>query len=145
MFQDILRRLTAPAPAPLNEIDSRVALGALLVRVARTDGDYAQVEIQQIDHALMTRYSLSAADAAALRAECEELEAQAPDTVRFTRAIKEAVSYENRLSVIEALWAVVMADGVRDHEEDSMMRMTASLLGVSDQDSHSARIKVSAK
>lgn len=145
MFQDILRRLTAPAPAPLNEIDSRVALGALLVRVARTDGDYAQVEIQQIDHALMTRYSLSAADAAALRAECEELEAQAPDTVRFTRAIKEAVSYENRLSVIEALWAVVMADGVRDHEEDSMMRMTASLLGVSDQDSHSARIKVSAE
>lgn len=145
MFQDFLRRLTAPAPAPLNEIDSRLALGALLVRVARTDGDYAQVEIQQIDHALMTRYGLSPADAAALRAECEELEAQAPDTVRFTRAIKEAVSYENRLSVIEALWAVVMADGVRDHEEDSMMRMTASLLGVSDQDSHSARIKVSAK
>lgn len=145
MFQDILRRLTAPAPAPLNEIDSRVALGALLVRVARTDGDYAQVEIQQIDQALMTRYSLSTADAAALRAECEELEAQAPDTVRFTRAIKEAVSYENRLSVIEALWSVVMADGVRDDEEDSMMRMTASLLGVSDQDSHSARIKVSGK
>jgi uncharacterized tellurite resistance protein B-like protein len=145
MFQDFLRRLTAPAPKSLNEIDSRLALGALLVRIARTDGDYAQSEIQQIDQALMARYSLSATDAAALRAECEELESQAPDTVRFTRAIKEAVSYENRLSVIEALWAVVMADGVREHEEDSMMRMTASLLGVSDQDSHSARIKVSAK
>ncbi|KQI71288.1 hypothetical protein AN191_13465 [Loktanella sp. 5RATIMAR09] len=145
MFQDFLRRLTAPAPAPLNEIDSRLALGALLVRVARTDGDYAQVEIQQIDQALMTRYGLSPTEAAALRAECEELEAQAPDTVRFTRAIKDAVSYENRLSVIEALWSVVMADGVRDDEEDSMMRMTASLLGISDQDSHSARIKVSEK
>jgi len=142
MFQDFLRRLTAPAPQPLNEIDSRLALGALLVRVARTDGDYAQVEIAQIDQALMTRYGLSPSDAAALRAECETLESEAPDTVRFTRAIKEAVSYENRLSVIEALWAVVMADGVRDDEEDSMMRMTASLLGVSDQDSHSARIKV---
>lgn len=145
MFQDFLRRLTAPAPQSLNEIDSRLALGALLVRVARTDGDYAQVEITQIDQALMTRYSLSPTDAASLRAECEELEAQAPDTVRFTRAIKEAVSYENRLSVIEALWAVVMADGVRDDEEDSMMRMTASLLGVTDQDSHSARIKVTTK
>ncbi|MGJ8588176.1 MAG: TerB family tellurite resistance protein [Yoonia sp.] len=145
MFQDFLRRLTAPAPKSLNEIDSRLALGALLVRIARTDGDYAQVEIQQIDQALMTRYSLSAPDAAALRAECEELESQAPDTVRFTRAIKETVSYEDRLSVIEALWTVVMADGVREHEEDSMMRMTASLLGVTDQDSHSARIKVSAK
>lgn len=144
MFQDFLRRLTAPAPQSLNDIDSRLALGALLVRVARTDGDYAAVEIAQIDQALMKRYDLSAPDAAALRAECEALEAEAPDTVRFTRAIKDTVSYENRVHVIEALWAVVMADGVRDDEEDSMMRMTASLLGVSDQDSHRARLKVSA-
>lgn len=144
MFSDLLRRLTAPDPQTLPEIDSRVALGALLVRIARTDGDYATVEIAQIDQSLMKRYELSATEAAALRAECEALEAEAPDTVRFTRAIKDTVSYENRLGVIEALWAVVLADGIRDDEEDSMMRMTASLLGVSDQDSHRARLKVSA-
>jgi len=144
MFQDLLRRLTAPEPATLPEIDCRLALGALLVRIARTDGDYAASEIAQIDQTLMKRYDLSATDAAALRAECEALEAEAPDTVRFTRAIKDTVSYENRVSVIEALWSVVMADGIRDHEEDSMMRMTASLLGVTDQDSHRARLKVSA-
>ncbi len=144
MFQDLLRRLTAPEPEQLPDVDCRLALGALLVRIARTDGDYADVEIAQIDQALMTRYGLSEAEAATLRAECEALEAEAPDTVRFTRAIKDTVSYENRVSVIEALWSVVMADGVRDDEEDSMMRMTASLLGVSDQDSHRARLKVSA-
>ena len=144
MFQDLLRRLTAPEPQALPDPDARLALGALLVRIARTDGDYAEVEIAQIDQALMKRYGLSAADAAALRAECETLEAEAPDTVRFTRAIKATVSYENRFSVIEALWSVVLADGVRDDEEDSMMRMTASLLGVSDQDSHRARLRVAA-
>lgn len=144
MFQDLLRRLTAPEPQALPDLDARLALGALLVRIARTDGDYAEVEIAQIDQALMKRYGLSAADAAALRAECETLEAEAPDTVRFTRAIKATVSYENRFSVIEALWSVVLADGVRDDEEDSMMRMTASLLGVSDQDSHRARLRVAA-
>lgn len=144
MFSDLLRRLTAPDPQALPEIDSRLALGALLVRIARTDGDYAAVEIAQIDQSLMTRYDLSASEAAALRAECEALEAEAPDTVRFTRAIKDTVSYDNRLGVIEALWSVVLADGVRDDEEDSMMRMTASLLGVSDQDSHRARLKVNA-
>ncbi len=144
MFQDLLRRLTAPEPQALPDLDARLALGALLVRIARTDGDYAEVEIAQIDQALMKRYGLSAVDAAALRAECETLEAEAPDTVRFTRAIKATVSYENRFSVIEALWSVVLADGVRDDEEDSMMRMTASLLGVSDQDSHRARLRVAA-
>ena len=144
MFNDLLRRLTAPEPQTLPDPDARLALGALLVRIARSDGDYAAVEIAQIDQSLMKRYDLSAGDAAALRAECEALEAEAPDTVRFTRAIKDAVSYDHRLSVIEAMWAVVMADGERDDEEDSMMRMTASLLGVSDQDSHRARLKVSA-
>ena len=70
------------------------------------------------------------------------LESEAPDTVRFTRAIKEAVPYEERLGVIEALWQVVMADGQRDPEEDALLRLTASLLGVTDQDSNAARLRV---
>lgn len=144
MLSDLLRRLTAPAPEPLPDTDARVAIGALLVRLARSDGDYAASEIAQIDRSLMHRYDLNASEAANLRAECEALEAEAPDTVRFTRAIKDAVSYENRLAVMETLWAVALADGTREDEEDSMMRMTASLLGVTDQDSHRARLKVAA-
>ncbi|MEL6682306.1 MAG: TerB family tellurite resistance protein [Pseudomonadota bacterium] len=144
MFTDLLRRLTAPEPEQLPDTDARLALAALLVRIARTDGDYAAVEIAQIDQSLIRRYGLDMTQAAALRAEAEALEAQAPDTVRFTRAIKDAVAYEDRVAVMEALWSVVMADGVRDDEEDSMMRMTASLLGVTDQDSHAARLRISA-
>jgi len=144
MFSDFLRRLTAPEPEPLSEIDARVALGALLVRIARTDGDYSASEIAQIDQVLMRRYGLSQSQTSELRAQCEALEAEAPDTVRFTRAIKDAVAYEDRMAVLEAMWAVVLADGVRDDEEDSLMRMVTSLLGVSDQDSHRARLKVSA-
>jgi uncharacterized tellurite resistance protein B-like protein len=136
--------MTAPAPQTLPDPDARLALGAILVRLARTDGDYSAAEVTQIDQLLMRRYDLTTADAEMLRARCEVLEAEAPDTVRFTRAIKDAVSYEDRVAVIEAMWAVVLADGVRDDEEDSMMRMTVSLLGVTDQDSHRARLKVSA-
>ena len=143
MFTDLLRRLTAPEPQKLPDPDARLALGALLVRVARSDGDYADVEIAQIDRALSARYDLSPFEAAKLRGECEQLEAEAPDTVRFTRAIKDAVDYDDRVAVIEAMWSVVMADGVREEEEDSLMRMTASLLGVSDQDSHKARLRIS--
>ena len=36
MFSDFLRRLTEPASDPLQEDDARLALAALLVRVART-------------------------------------------------------------------------------------------------------------
>jgi uncharacterized tellurite resistance protein B-like protein len=139
MFADLLRRMTAPAPTPLSDGDARRALGALLVRLARSDGSYDSTEIQRIDRALMTRYNLSASDAAALRADCEILESEAPDTVRFTRAIKDAVPYEERAAVVQALWGIVLADGVRDPEENALMRMVAPMLGLTDQESHALR------
>jgi uncharacterized tellurite resistance protein B-like protein len=46
-----------------------------------------------------------------LRAEAEALEAEAPDTVRFTRALKEAVALEDRADLMVALWSVALADG----------------------------------
>ena len=142
MFGDLFKRLTAPDPAPLPDADARVALGALLVRLARTDGSYDASEIAQIDAILMQRYGLADFEAADLRGQCETAETEAPDTVRFTRAIKDAVPYEDREAVIEALWSVVLADGVRDQHEDALLRMVAPLLGVTDQDSHKARQRV---
>lgn len=143
MFADFLKRLTAPEPKPLDNDDARLALVALLVRVARSDGVYDTAEQARILQIAKTRYQLNDVGAQALQAEAEQLETEAPDTVRFTRAIKDAVAYEDRLGVIEALWQVVLADGSRAKEEDALMRLVANLLGVSDQDSARARQRVS--
>ena len=139
MFSDLLRRLSAPGPDPLSEPDQRTALAALMVRIARADGVYAPEEKARIDRVLARRHGLDAGAAAALRAEGEALEAEAPDTVRFTRAIKDAVPFEDRFAVMRALWSVALADGERDPEEDGLLRLAASLLGVSDRDSGLAR------
>ncbi|KUJ85620.1 hypothetical protein AVO45_01100 [Ruegeria marisrubri] len=141
MFRDFISRLTQPQPAPLADEDARLALTALLVRIARSDNDYADAEKARIDRITARRYGLSPFEATALRARAEELEAEAPDTVRFTRAIKDAVPYEDRRAVVEALWSVVLADGERAKEEDSLLRLVASLLGVNDRDSALARQK----
>ena len=145
MFADLLRRLTAPEPEILPDPDARLAHAALLVRIARADGAYDAEEIDQIDQVLAKRHGLDASGAAELRAQAEALEAEAPDTVRFTRAIKDGVAYEDREAVIEALWDVVLADGVRDSEEDSLLRMVAPMLGVNDRDSNLARQRVEAR
>ena len=139
MFADFLSRLVRPDPAPLNDEDARLALTALLVRLARADGEYAAEEAAHIETIAMARYALSAQDAKALRSDAETLEAEAPDTVRFTRAIKDAVPYEARIGVVEALWQVALADGSRDAGEDALIRMAANFLGVSDRDSALAR------
>lgn len=142
MFADLLRRLAAPAPAPLPDTDARIALGALLVRVAKSDGSYDARELARIDRILASRYGLNPVAAARLRADAERLEHDAPDTVRFTRAIKDAVPYEDRIAVVEALWDVVLADGVREDHETALLRLVAPMLGVEDQDSALARRRV---
>lgn len=126
-------------------MSGRLALAALLVRLARADGDYAADEAAEIDTILAARYGLGNMDAAALRADAEKLEADASDTVRFTRALKAAVPHEERESVLEALWSLVLVDDKRDQNEDQIMRLCADLLGVNDRDSNLARQRAAQK
>ena len=141
MFGDLLRQLLAPAPHRLPEPDARLALAALLVRVARSDGLYAAEEVERIDRVLAHRHGLDPFAAARLRSEAEDLEREAPDTVRFTRALKEAVALEDRAELMTALWSVALADGLREAHEDRLMRLVANLLGLTDVDSALARQK----
>ncbi len=142
MFSDLLRRLAGePTPEPLHPDDARLAMAALMVRVARTDGNYTDSERGRIDRVLAETYGLAPAAAAALRASAEGAEAEAPDTVRFTRLVKAAVPYEHREDVVEALWRVAAADGI-NADEHGFLRLVANLVGVSDLDSALARQRV---
>lgn len=139
MFGDFLKRLSQPDTDEFPDEDARLALTALLVRIARADNDYSAGEKSRIDRITARRYGLGPGAVSALREEAEALEAEAPDTVRFTRVIKDAVPYDDRLSVVKAMWEVVLADGARAQEEDALVRMATNFLGISDRDSALAR------
>jgi uncharacterized tellurite resistance protein B-like protein len=142
MLADLIRRLAGPPHAGLlAPEDCRLALAALMVRISRTDGHYADDERRRIDAMLQARYRLGASEAARVRDEAERAEATAQDTVQFTRLIKDAVPYEERTGVIEALWRVAAADGI-NADEHGFMRLVANLIGVSDQDSAITRQRV---
>lgn len=136
---DLIRRLMAPAPARLTEPDARLALAALLVRIARTDGLYAAEEVERIDRVLALRHGLDPFAAAKLRVQAEDVERDAPDTVRFTRALKEAVPVDERSDLMTALWSVALADGLREVHEDQLLRLVSNLLGLTDVESALAR------
>lgn len=145
MLKHILSILSGDTPEnKMDETDAKLAMAALLVRVARADDDYDAREIEVIDTVLAKNYQLTTEQTQALRIEAEALEEQAPDTVRFTRVIKEAVPFEERSHIIESLWQVVLADEHRDEDEDSFLRLVSNLLGVNDRDSAIARQKAQA-
>lgn len=139
MFQSFLNRLFSSSPARLPEPDAPLAFAALMVRIARADGDYAWSEQARIDRALAQHYSLTPADATKLRRDAEAFEAQAPDTVRFTRVLKDAFAPEDRTVLLQALWSIALADGGRAADEDGLMRLIVNLLGLGDVDSALAR------
>ncbi len=139
MFSDLLRHLTAASETrDIHPDKSRLALAALMVRVARTDGNYTADERARIDRVLASQYRIDQGACQRLRAEAEIAEDGAPDTVQFTRLIKDAVPYEERSGIVEALWRVAAADGI-NADEHGLMRLVANLLGVSDVDSGLAR------
>ena len=70
------------------------------------------------------------------------IEAEAPDTVRFTRLIKDRIALEDRSGIIAALWEIAYADGNRAPEEESLVRLVAGLLGSNDRDSGLIRQRV---
>jgi uncharacterized tellurite resistance protein B-like protein len=142
MLADLMRRLKGdPDPTMMPPEDCRLALAALMVRLARADGHYSAPERRRIGRLLADRYRLAPDEAEALRAEAEIAEAGAPDTVRFTRVVKEAVPYEERVGVIEALWRLALTEGL-NADERGFLRLVANLIGVTDQDSGLARQRV---
>ena len=142
MLKDILNAFKTLEPSTLRTEDARIAMAALLVRIARSDEVYDEDEKDLINKMLQSRYNLIDNQSEDIRKQAEELEAKAPDTVRFTRLIKDTVPFEDRKSVVKDLWSVVLSDGKRDAEENNSMRLIANLLGVNDKDSALARQSV---
>ena len=142
MIKNLLDTLLGNAEHQLDDDDEKIALAALCVRVAKSDNDYASKEISIIDAELGQHFSLSINEATKLRSEAEKLEQEAPDTVRFTRAIKDKIELDKRRAVLEILWKITLADGKREAEEDSLMRLISGLLGLTDIESAKARQKV---
>lgn len=115
-----------------------VALSALMVRLARADGVFDDDERARIEASLDARFG----SGAALLAAGEAAERDALDHHQFTKLVKAAYTPDERDALLEELWAVVLADGVRDDEENGLMRQFASLLHVSDQEVAIARQRV---
>jgi uncharacterized tellurite resistance protein B-like protein len=135
MFAALIQRLRGHRPEkPLPALDARLAVGALLVRLAKADANYAFEEIAAIDRLLAERYGCGPVEAMKLRADCERLAAQAPDTAEFSRLVHDAVPYEERVGLIEALWKLSLADRKLSPEEGEMLDSLAHGLGINPDD-----------
>ncbi|GAA6193004.1 hypothetical protein DS909_10175 [Phaeobacter gallaeciensis] len=131
-----------PSETPnLPDPDAELALGALLVRVAKSDREYQVEEISLIDRILARLYQHNAIEAAKVRATCEKLHSAAPETDTFGRLIRETTGLEERLAALDALWEVVLADGKQQEGELKIVEESRIAMGLSVKDSQAARTR----
>jgi uncharacterized tellurite resistance protein B-like protein len=139
MIAKLLKRLSGDSAETLAADEARTAIAALMVIAAHADHSYGDDERGQIERVLSARYGLDATAARRLREDGEAAEAAALDLYKFTSLIKRDIPHEERASVLEALWRVVLADGVREAHEDAFMRRVTDLLGIDPRESVDAR------
>lgn len=132
MFENLLAFFHAnePTKTPLPDADAKHALGALFVRTAKSDKAYLFEEVEQIDRLLSAMHDLNPVEAARMRAQCEKLEQEIPDTTDLAQILRGAVSQTDREAAVKALWRVVFADGVETEEEDAVLHKIEETLGV---------------
>jgi uncharacterized tellurite resistance protein B-like protein len=134
MLRALIDRLFGPYETPLAELDARHALAGMLVRIAKADGTYDAAEIARIDEVLRARYGLGPVEAAKLRAEAEKLEATGPSDSRFAAVIRDRTRAADRRALLEAMWRVMLADGVAGPQERRYLERSAERLGLSEQE-----------
>lgn len=124
------------------ESESKVLFVSLLVRAARIDNDYSDLEKLQIDKIVRNKFAVTGARSREIRKLAEELEKNTVDTVQITKEIKKDIPFEKRTALAEDLWSIVLADSIRSDDENSFMRTCIKLIGVNDVDSAKARQSV---
>lgn len=106
------------------------ATAVLLVEIARADHERQASEDAEIQSQLATHFELSPTDAAALVEKAERAAEQSVSLHEFTRALHAEMDYAEKVSVIEMLWKIALADRDLDKYEDYMIAKIADLLYV---------------
>ena len=139
---DMLTGTGMPSPAGRGrhaEHELQLAAAALLVEAATVDRDFDTAERERIMQYARTRFGLDVDAARTLIETAERNVAGSTQIFRFTQIVKNGLSYEERVRLVETLWEVVYADGHADDYEKQLMRRIAGLIYVTDRDSGQAR------
>ena len=129
-----------------NDVDDvHLAAAALLVEVAMVDKDFDAAERARILAFVQDRFSLEEDVAGQLLAKAEAEVEESVQLYAITSAIRQGLSYEDRVELMECLWHVAYADGDADSFEDQLMRRIGELIYVTDRDRGETRKKAIAQ
>tara|TARA_B100000886_G_scaffold261940_1_gene186666 strand:+ start:275 stop:697 length:423 start_codon:yes stop_codon:yes gene_type:complete len=117
-----------------------VNIACLLIHAAKIDENYTSEEREIIKKTIKKLYpGLDNLDDVVTQAEQKENDSN--HIQEFTRDVK-SLSTENKITIVETLWRIILSDGKSDIYENNLMRRLAGLLYLDDKIIGETKIKV---
>ena len=117
-----------------------VNIACLLIHAAKIDENYTSEEREIIKKTIKKLYpDLNNLDDVVTQAELKENDSN--HIQEFTRDVK-SLSTENKITIVETLWRIILSDGKSDIYENNLMRRLAGLLYLDDKVLGETKIKV---
>ncbi len=107
-----------------------VATATLLVEVCRADFVEQQSELDRMRQLLAQQFSLNETDLDELMFQAQESADKLVSIQHITRLLNEQFDASMKVRVVEMMWQVVYADGIKDHYEEHLIRQVSELLYV---------------
>jgi len=146
MFDKLFSKLKSDKAEPEDtasaEEQNRVAFTALLVEAARADEIYTDKEKGLIAKLVKQQFGIDDAEALSLREKAEAAQAEANDLYRFSSTVKNGLTPEEKIQLVEGMWQIILSDKARDPYEDMIVRRLCGLIYMSDHEAHEARRRV---
>jgi len=123
--------------------DCRLAIAALLVRVATVSGEMSQARRGKLYVVLKSVFGLDYL-AAQLIDGAAASERRTTDLYYFTRQLNEILDHRGRRRVVAMMWEILYADGRVNECEANIIWRTSDLLGVSTRERIELRQRIAA-
>ncbi len=138
LFRDS-RGISEAEASPHDAQEMHLAAAALMVEAATMDDDFDARERAAILGLVIERFGLSPEEGESLIETAAQRVAGSSHLFEFTRVVKHAFAYRERVELLEMLWEVAYSDAKLHHLEANLIRRVTGLLHVSDRDSGAAR------
>lgn len=120
----------------------QVATAALLVEIAKADGDFSDDERKRIIDLMKKEFSFDDKYVNELLELSEQKVKDSISVYEFTSVINETFSQNEKLDLIKNLWRIIYEDGKLDSHEDRLIKIIGSTLNLEHKNIIAAKLFV---
>lgn len=139
--EQISKKVETSSPKTLSK-KYKVATAALLVEIAKADGDFSMDERKRIIDLMKKDFDLDDECVNELLALSEQKVKDSVSIYEFSSVINESFTQQEKLDLIKNLWRIIYEDGKLDSHEDRLIKIIGSTMNLEHKDVINAKLFV---